>query len=354
MTPRSARIVMALAVVCGLAAGCRSSAPPKAPAIVFTVVPPAAESGGEKMAAVAGRVTGGRTDLKIVLFAKSAVWWVQPFVAEPLTNINADFTWSSRIHLGTDYAALLVEPTYQPPATTDSLPSVGGPILAVAEVKGSGNYLRPAAQSVTFSGFEWEIRHVPSDRGGANDYDSRNVWVDDDRHLHLLLTRRDDRWTSAEARLMRSLGYGTYSFVVRDSSHLDPAASLGLLTWDDLGADQNHREFDIELGRWGNPSAKNAQYVLQPHYVAANVFKFDAPSGPLTHEFRWEPGRLVFKTTRGNAAGRGPVVAERTFTSGVPVPGSETIRMNLLYFRGSPTPPAGDVEAVIERFEYLP
>jgi hypothetical protein len=38
----------------------------------------------------------------------------------------------------------------------------------------------------------------------------------------------------------------------------------------------------------------------------------------------------------------------------VPVSGTETVRMNLVFFRGSPTPPAGNVEVVIEKFEYLP
>jgi hypothetical protein len=345
----------AAASVCFALTGCNRSSPAAEPVIVFTTVPPAAESGGERVAPVAGRVTGARQGQKIVLFAKSAVWWVQPFVAEPFTEIKPDSTWSSTIHLGTDYAALLVDAAYQPPATVEALPARGGSVFAVFTTKGSGAYARPPDKTLTFGGYEWEVRQVPSDRGGANDYDTRNAWVDAEKHLHLLLTQRDGRWTSAEVRLKRSLGYGTYVFVVRDTSRLDSAAALGLMTWDDLGADQNHRELDIELSRWGNPAGKNAGYVVQPHFVAANVFRFVEPAGILTHSLRWEPGRAVFKTLRG--AGRSesiPLVAQREFTSGVPVPGGETVRMNLLYFRGSQIPPAGDVEAVIESFEYLP
>ena len=87
--------------------------------------------------------------------------------------------------------------------------------------------------------------------------------------LHLKLgTRRpvDQR----RGILTRALGYGTYAFVVRDTSQLDPAAAMGLLTWDDQGVDQNHRELDIEISRWGDGST-DAQYVVQPYYVAANV-----------------------------------------------------------------------------------
>ena len=87
--------------------------------------------------------------------------------------------------------------------------------------------------------------------------------------------------------------------MVRDVSHLEPAAAFGMFTWDDLGVEQNHREVGIEISRWGDPANKNAQYVIQPYYVAANVARFTAPAGRLTHSFRWEPGRVSFKTVLG-------------------------------------------------------
>jgi hypothetical protein len=154
--------------------------------------------------------------------------------------------------------------------------------------------------------------------------------------------------------LTRALGYGTYAFTVRETAHLDPAAALGMFTWDDEGADQNHRELDIEISQWGDRSIPNGQYVLQPFYVPANVARFSAPRGQLTHSFRWEPGRASFHTVRGSGATRGVVVAQHEFTSGVPTPGTERVRMNLYFFRFSPVPPEKDVEVVIERFQYLP
>jgi hypothetical protein len=129
---------------------------------------------------------------------------------------------------------------------------------------------------------------------------------------------------------------------------------LGMITWDDEGSAENHRELDIEISQWGNPSIPNAQYVLQPYYVAANVARFAAPRGTLTHSFRWEPGRAAFRTTRGrNPMGRN-IVASHQFTSGVPTPGAEHARINLYYFRYAHRPPLRDVEVVIERFHYLP
>ncbi len=127
-----------------------------------------------------------------------------------------------------------------------------------------------------------------------------------------------------------------------------------MFTWDDHAVDQNHRELDIEISQWGDPSIPNAQYVLQPFYVPANVARFSTPRGTLTHSFRWEPGRASFRTTRGNNPRAADVVAQHEFASGVPSPGAERLRMNLYYFRYAPQPPQKDGEIVVERFRHLP
>jgi hypothetical protein len=161
-------------------------------------------------------------------------------------------------------------------------------------------------------------------------------------------------WTCAEVKLSRSLGYGTYLFGVRDVSQLEPAAVLSMFTWDEADAGQNHREMNIELARWGDPASKNAQYVVQPYYVPANVVRFNAPAGPLTHSLRWQAGQVAFKTVRGTAATDSSVVAEQTFTTGVPAPGGESIHLSLYIFGNAKDPLKNDVEVVIEKFEFLP
>ncbi len=112
-------------------------------------------------------------------------------------------------------------------------------------------------------------------------------------------------------QLTRSLGYGSYHFVVRDSSQLEPAAVLSMLTWDGAAVAQNHREIDIEIARWGDPVSKNAQYAIQPYSVPANVARFVAPAGLLTHSFRWEPGQVTFQTVRGKATSGNARAVER-------------------------------------------
>jgi hypothetical protein len=342
---------------CVLVASCRPAPPAPPPSIVFSNVPDAAHGGSDKRALMAGRVVGARRDEQIVLFAKSSVgiWWVQPLTVEPFTRIESDTTWKNTIHLGMEYAALLVRPGYRPPDTTEVLPKPGGDVIAVATIKGRGEFVLPPPKRLSFSGYEWDVRQTPSDRGGANDYAPDNAWTDGAGLLHLALRQRDGHWTSAEVTLNRTLGYGTYVFVLRDTSQLDPAAAMGMLTYDHGSADQNHRELSIEISQWGDRSVSNAQYVVQPYYVPANVSRFAAPAGRVSHSFRWEPGHAAFRTVRGSSASTGqPAIAQHEFTSGVPIPGNERVQIHLYFFRYSPRPPQRDVEVVIERFQYFP
>jgi len=353
---RRLRKAFALATVpfaCLFAISCRSPTVP--PSVEFTTVPQAAVGGPGTLAPVAGRVKGAQPNQRIVLFTKSDQgWWVQPFRSRPFTEIAADSTWQSSIHLGQEYAALLVGPEYRPPATAESLPELGGGVIAAARVGGTGKFVPPAPKTITFSGYDWLVRQTQNDRHGMNDYDGRNVWVDSEGYLHLVLTERDGRWTSADVRLTRSLGYGTYSFDVRDTSQIDPSAAFSMYTFDPLGSDQNFRELTIDVSRWGDAGNMNGQFVVQPETVPANVLRFAIPPGPVTHSFRWEPGRVSFKTVRRRETSPGDVVAERLFTARVPTAGAERPQLTLLYDRSAPRPPSKTVEVVVEKFTFLP
>lgn len=331
---------------------CRWQQASVGPSIEFTRVPQADEGGREKHDIIEGRVTGARPGQQIVLYARSGTWWVQPLVSQPFTKIGPNSKWTNATHLGTEYAALLVEARYRPPATANVLPAVGGAVSAVAITKGAS---APPSVSLRFSGYEWRIRDAPSSRGGVNLYDPANAWTDKSGALHLRIAKLSGKWTCAEVSLTRSLGYGTYSFVVRDTSQLEPAAVFGMFTWDYSGEDQNYREVDIEISRFGDPTSKNAEYVVQPYYVPANVARFTTPSEAVTHSFHWEPGRISFRTLRGSqAVAAAPVVAEHVFTSGIPSHGIESIRMNLYIYGKAKIPLENGAEVVIEKFEYLP
>ena len=337
-----------------LLTGCTIRQAAEKPSIEISVIPPAAEGGPDRREPIAGRVIGARPGQRIVLFAKAGIWWVQPTRDEPFTTIQPDSTWTNSIHLGTEYAALLVEPGYRPPQTIEVLPSEGGDVVAVKTFTGLKSE-QAGPKTIQFSGYEWQVRSVSSPRGGRiNTYSNTNAWTDANGFLHLRIARNGEVWSCAEVKLSRSLGYGTYVFVVRDVSQLEPAAVLSMFTWDEADAGQNHREMNIELARWGDPASKNAQYVVQPYYVPANVLRFNAPAGPLTHSLRWEAGEAAFKTVRGTSANSPAVIAEHTFTTGVPAPGGELIHLDLYIFGNEENPLQNDVEVVIEKFEYLP
>jgi hypothetical protein len=337
-----------------LLSGCVQRQPTTKPSIEFSIIPQAEEGGPDKRASIAGRVIGAHPDQQIVLFAKAGTWWVQPTADDPFTAIHPDSTWTNSIHLGTEYAALLVGPGYRPPPTIDVLPSEGGDVVAVKRVPGE-NWEQAGPRILQFSGYDWQVRNIGSNRGGRrNNYDPANAWTDANGFLHLRIANKAGVWSCAEVKLLRSLGYGSYHFVVRDVSQLEPAAVLSMFTWDDADAGQNHREMNIELAKWGDAASKNAQYVVQPYYVPANVVRFNAPAGVLTHSFRWEPGRVAFKTVRGSVADGPGSVADHVFTSGVPAPGGEFIHLNLFIFGNAKDPLQSDVEVVIEKFEYLP
>ena len=347
---RAAFAALAVSLLTDLLA-CRATKRTAPPSIEFTMIPEAGPGGPASMQTIGGRVTGARAGQRIVLFASSGKWWVQPFWDRQFTIILPDFTWKNSTHLGNQYAALLVDPGYNPPATATALPRLGGGVAAVATISGRA----APAKTIHFSGYEWAVREVAGDSGGVPLFSrATNVSTDASGRLHLRIAREAGGWTCAEIELLRSLGYGSYAFVVGPHPPLEPATALSLFTWDATEADQNGREIDIELSQWGDPAGKNTQYVIQPYYVPANVFRFIAPADTLTHSFEWTPGRVSFQTRAGEPGKPSRILDQHVFTSGVPTPGDERVHIKLYLYGKSRTPQQNGVEVVIEKFEYLP
>lgn len=304
---------------------------------------------------IEGRVNGAKPGQQIVLYAHGGLWWVQPFANQPFTAIQPDSTWRNSTHLGTEYGAMLVDSDYHPAAKIKSLPSEGNGVVAV--VVTAGKTVAPIVSKVIhFSGYDWTVRAATSDRGGQpNLYDPSNAWTDKEGYLHLRMEERDGVWTCAEVNITRSLGYGSYNFVVQDIGHFGPSSALGIYLVDDLQTDNTRHELQIDLSRWGIADSKNAQYVVQPFYVPENLSRFMAPSGVLTHMVRWEPGRASFKTFRGSTTGRGTaIVSQHTFTSDVPPAGKETAHIGLYSYRRAKESSQQPLEVVVEKFEFLP
>ena len=349
-----ARLSALAGLVCLLA--CRSLQVPAPPAIEFTTLPAAAEGDGNVFVSIAGRVTGARPGQQIVVFARSGIWWVQPLADKPFTRVQPDSSWKNTIHPGSAYAALLVDPGYSPPSSAHVLPQTGGAVRAVAVAEGPALPRQPA-KKLRFGGYEWEVRQTPGSPAELRTvYDPANAWVDENGFLHLRIAGSPGGWTSADLSLARSLGYGSYHFVVRDVSDLEPSAALSISIRDDSGP---YREMNIQISRWGQTGGKNAQYIVQPYFVPANMVRFLAPAGTLTWSLSWEPGRASFRMIRGTvqgnqADGKGETISAHTFTSGVPAPETESVRLTFSVFYGQHNPMKHGAEVIFEKFEYLP
>ncbi len=331
-----------------LTEACHRAQNSNSPSITFTRIPQADEAGSSaRHDIIEGRVTGASAGQAIVLYAKTGKWWVQPLVDQYVTTLQpASGKWTNATHLGSHYAALLVSEGYKPAVSLDSIPEPGGNVLASAVVPGAA---QPPSPIIQFSGHQWRLRDAPSARGGRNIYHPSNIRVDESGAMHLHISKADADWSCAETSMVRNLGYGTYEFVVRGLERLEPAAVLSMFTYDYASGAQHNREMNMEISHWGDSREKNAQYVVQPYYIAANVHRFNVPDGVLTFSLEWQRDRAAFRTKRGSTT-----VAEHVFTSGIPSPGIESMRVAFYVYRKAEVKVQHPMEVVIERFTYFP
>ena len=356
-------LVPQLAVTLGLASllsGCSLIPHKQTPSIEFTKVPVAGPGGPDKLDVISGRVLNALPGQQLVLYAKSELWWVQPTQIQPFSKIQDDGTWSNNTHLGTDYAVLLVDANYNPAPTMYLLPKLGGGVIAIAQTKGSGaspaQDHSPYTGTVNFSGYEWKIRSAANEHGGkSHSYDPVNVSLDEKGFLHMKVTKRAGEWVCSEIALGHSLGYGTYAFKLADVSHFEPAADLEMFTWSDAAGNAQHNEMDIDITRRGDPESKNAEYVVQPYYLPANVHRFAVLQGAMMYSFDWEPDRVAFTARRKTPPSKtGLPNSDFVFKSGVPRPADETAHINFCAYPFSKVPLQREAEVIIENFQYLP
>lgn len=326
------------------------------PKISFTQVPQWSLGDENSQDVMEGAVSGTRPGQRLVIYIKSgSLWWIQPLVTSPFTTILPNHVWRNEVHLGTDYAVLLVDPSYDPAPVLAELPKRSQAVEAIAVTHGQE---KSSSYFVNFSGFQWRVRKQPSDRGGtSNLYNPGNVYIDPSGALHLRIIKRDRQWTCSEVNLTRSLGYGVYSFTVEDTSQLEPAVVFSIFTWDYSTHQENYGEFDLNVTRWGDPTSHNGEFVIQPPVVPANVSRFILPKGKLKLTIVWEPRRVTMFTAPASAPAGAHVISQHVFTSEVPTPGLESIRMSLYVYR-NPNGKSPDLqnlaEIVVDRFEYLP
>lgn len=111
---------------------------PRAMTIEITTVPPSG-SGAQSWGKIGGKTAGADpSEHRVVIYARTNQWYVQPWVADPFTSLRKDGTFQSGTHLGLEYAVLLVDHSFVPQPTLGDLPGVGPGILVVTHVNAAG------------------------------------------------------------------------------------------------------------------------------------------------------------------------------------------------------------------------
>lgn len=147
--------LLLLALVFFSLIGCRAGTKHNSePNISFNQVPEWSLGDENLQDVMEGTVSGARQGQRLVIYTKTGnLWWVQPLVSSPFTSIASDHVWRNEVHLGTDYAVLLVDPSYDPPAVLAQLPNPGQGVSAIGVSHGQ-KHSSSFFVDISRSGFE--------------------------------------------------------------------------------------------------------------------------------------------------------------------------------------------------------
>jgi hypothetical protein len=109
------------------------------PTLRLTMIPRASTTGDPLiLETIEGVVEGvlAPQNYRVVIYAKTNRWYVQPDETERLIHINPDGKFSSAVRLGIQYAVLLVNPTYNPPIMAEAIPGDSADILVLKTYEG--------------------------------------------------------------------------------------------------------------------------------------------------------------------------------------------------------------------------
>ncbi|CAF0976170.1 unnamed protein product [Rotaria sp. Silwood1] len=220
-----------------------------------------------------------------------------------------------------------------------------------------------AQKSITWAGYQWFLRDDQNSGPGPNNWNSNNVWVDDNGKLHLKLSYsgRKGGWTCAELYTNVKFGFGTFRWFVEGAiDKFDPRVVLGLFTY---GGDDGTNEIDIEVAKWGRTElvASNYFYTVYPHTLGiaqpvSNGTRISLQGTYTTHQFTWTSDKVSFLGQHGfmTSPTENRFYSYQTPTEFAPsIPyTSAPLHMNLWLFQGKPPMNGQTVEIVIHDFKY--
>ena len=230
---------------------------------------------------------------------------------------------------------------------------------------------------------------------GENVFSGTDTVSKDGNDLKLQYKKVGNEWQASEVRVLlpdsERYQYGTYAFSVKSVWVVDSATSkvvskvlpkslvLGLFTWDpteDYETHENYNhEVDIELARWDNADAPDAQFLVQPP-GHPQTYRFFSGSngndyqqgGNRVYGFDWRPTEIEWFSNAGDNGESFVYSTQMALDAGQPdynqcMPRDSNnveVRINLWNLFGSEggTPPGmldtHVVEVVIDNFQFAP
>jgi len=228
------------------------------------------------------------------------------------------------------------------------------------------DHAQPEAKTITFSGYEWTVKHAASQGPGPNAWDRNNVWVDEAGRMHLTISHRDGQWRCAELFTKERFGFGRYQWqLVGRPDRFDPQVVLGLFpyTRPEVGPDGTN-EIDIEFSRWGKADAPIGNFSVWP--AAAELknkhkthsFDFKLEGDHTTHRFDWSAKAVRFWMLGGHRDDDRNTIHTWDFTPDTPeqlIPQHPLpLHINFWLFRGKPPQDGQEAEIIISKFTFVP
>ena len=331
----------------------------------FTYVPPYGST--EDLEGRVSMVDPAGHMVAVYIYIDGLGWWTKPALPCVGLPVRPDSTWLADITTSVDdeYASAIcafllpLGPGCPSVAGEDELPE------EIFETCVDAVCTTRVVRSISFSGFEWDVRsdHQPASPDSNYFSDSAaNVWVDGQDRLHLAIRERGGIWYSSEVGLDHPLGYGTYVYQVDSKiGDLNENVVLGMFVYDSQAWQENHREMDIEFAHWGDSTYPNAQFVVQPWEVEGNIYRWVIPRSlkSSTHSFYWSNDSITFVSARGHQSVPpfDSILDQWTYTdvTGIPEPGDERVTLNLWLFKGLPPSDGDEPEVIITSFQhYVP
>ena len=223
------------------------------------------------------------------------------------------------------------------------------------------------AKTISFGGYEWEVRPSGNGGPGPNAWNPHNVWIDK-AGLHLKISRvrkgNTTQWQCAELSTKQSLGFGTYQFQVTGPiDRLDRYVVLGLFDYPspDVGPDGTN-EIDIEFAHWGHADAPIGNYTIYPAFGErapkdGHAFAFTLKGDDTTQRFVRTAASVSLKSLQGHHNDdTGEIAAwvysplDKRLIPQKPLP----VHINLWLFQGKAPADGKEITITIKKFTFTP